>query len=80
MVAGESRKGLAGPKHNRSHFLLVYAYSNNVQVCYPFPGFCFVQIDVTYGLICALKAVGLASNVKLPSEKQKARLRIQKEC
>ncbi|CAL8466841.1 g6377 [Coccomyxa elongata] len=32
------------------------------------------QFDVTWQIIAALKAVGLADNVKLPSEKQKARL------
>lgn len=32
------------------------------------------QFDITWQLICGLKAVGLADNVKLPSEKQKARL------
>lgn len=32
------------------------------------------QVDLTWGIISALKAVGLASQVKLPSEKQKARL------
>ena len=37
-----------------------------------------LQIDVTYGIIKALQTVGLATNVKLPSEKQKERLRIKK--
>ena len=32
------------------------------------------QFDVTWTVINLLKAVGLATNVKLPSEKQKARL------
>lgn len=32
------------------------------------------QFDVTWLIIAGLKAVGLADNVKLPSEKQKARL------
>ena len=40
----------------------------------------YFQIDVTYGVIQVLQAVGLASNVKLPSEKQKERLRIKKEA
>ncbi|KAI8472570.1 MAG: fatty acid desaturase-domain-containing protein [Monoraphidium minutum] len=32
------------------------------------------QLDMTWLCICALEKLGLASNVKLPSEKQKARL------
>lgn len=32
------------------------------------------QFDMTWQLICLLKATGLACNVKLPTEKQKARL------
>jgi stearoyl-CoA desaturase (delta-9 desaturase) len=34
------------------------------------------QVDMTWWVVRALQAVGLATNVKLPSEKQKARLRI----
>jgi stearoyl-CoA desaturase (delta-9 desaturase) len=34
------------------------------------------QFDVTWMVIRALQAVGLAKNVKLPSEKQKERLRL----
>lgn len=37
-------------------------------------GFEWWQIDMTWYVIRALQAVGLASNVKLVSEKQKARL------
>jgi len=36
------------------------------------------QIDMTWMVIKALEAVGLASNIKLPTEKQKARLAFQK--
>ena len=32
------------------------------------------QFDTTWQIVAMLKAVGLASNVKLPSEKQKERL------
>lgn len=32
------------------------------------------QVDLTWGIISALQAVGLADNVKLPTKKQKARL------
>ena len=34
------------------------------------------QVDMTWGVVALLKALGLAKNVKLPSEKQKERLRI----
>lgn len=40
-------------------------------------GFEWWQVDMTWYVIKALKAVGLASNVKLVSEKQKARLAFQ---
>lgn len=36
------------------------------------------QFDMTWIIIKALEAVGLASNIKLPSEKQKARLALNK--
>lgn len=32
------------------------------------------QVDITWGLIWALQQVGLATNVKLPTERQKAKL------
>ena len=32
------------------------------------------QVDMTWMVISALKKIGLATNVKLPSERQKARL------
>ncbi|KAG1658363.1 hypothetical protein FOA52_005744 [Chlamydomonas sp. UWO 241] len=35
------------------------------------------QIDMTYMIVQALQAVGLATNVKLPTEKQKERLRFK---
>jgi len=31
---------------------------------------------MTWGVVSVLRALGLAKNVKLPSEKQKARMRI----
>ena len=34
------------------------------------------QVDVTWYVICLLKALGLAKSVKLPSEQQRAKLRI----
>jgi stearoyl-CoA desaturase (delta-9 desaturase) len=34
------------------------------------------QVDMTWGVIRMLEVLGLATNVKLPSEKQKARLRV----
>ena len=34
------------------------------------------QVDMTWGVVSVLRALGLAKNVKLPSEKQKARMRI----
>jgi fatty-acid desaturase len=40
-------------------------------------GFEWWQYDVTWYIIQALHAVGLASNIKLPSERQKARLAFQ---
>ena len=40
-------------------------------------GFEWWQVDMTWYVIKAMKAVGLASNVKLVSEKQKARLAFQ---
>lgn len=36
------------------------------------------QFDMTWMMVCALEKLGLASNVKLPSEKQKARLAFAK--
>jgi len=39
-------------------------------------GFEWYQVDVTWGIIWALQKVGLATNVKLPTEKQKAKLAI----
>lgn len=32
------------------------------------------QVDLTWGVICVLDKLGLATNIKLPTEKQKARL------
>jgi len=37
-------------------------------------GFEWWQVDVTWGIIWALEKLGLATNVKLPTEKQKAKL------
>jgi stearoyl-CoA desaturase (delta-9 desaturase) len=34
------------------------------------------QIDVTYAVIRLLEVTGLASNVKIPTDKQKARLAV----
>ena len=36
------------------------------------------QIDVTWGVISTLQKLGLAWNVKLPTERQKAKLRLDK--
>ena len=36
------------------------------------------QVDMTWMVIRALEVVGLATNVKLPTERQKARLLIKK--
>jgi fatty-acid desaturase len=36
------------------------------------------QLDITYFIISTLKKLGLATNVKLPTEKQKARLAFSK--
>lgn len=36
------------------------------------------QVDVTWGVIKMLESLGLAHNIKLPSEKAKARLRLPK--
>lgn len=38
------------------------------------------QCDMTWLVIKALEKVGLASNIKLPSEKQKERLRLKPEA
>ena len=39
-------------------------------------GFEWWQFDITWQCVRLLKALGLASNVKLPSEKQKQRMAI----
>ncbi|GIM04138.1 hypothetical protein Vretimale_8750 [Volvox reticuliferus] len=41
-------------------------------------GFEWWQVDMTWGMICVLEKLGLASNIKLPTERQKARLAIKK--
>lgn len=41
-------------------------------------GFEWWQLDMTWGVICLLEKLGLASNIKLPSERQKARLAFRK--
>ncbi|KXZ49956.1 hypothetical protein GPECTOR_18g114 [Gonium pectorale] len=41
-------------------------------------GFEWWQVDMTWGVICLLEKLGLANNVKLPTERQKARLAINR--